>query len=76
MTTLDHIRQGQQMMILEIPDTCPVKAMLRDFGILQGSALRCQYFSPGRELVVLEWEGTVLALRLRELKDITVKELA
>lgn len=73
MISLDRILPGERVQVVDIPDQCPLKAPLEQFGITSESILRCLYFSPGGELAALETRGSVLALRLRELSGITVR---
>ena len=70
---LSDIHSGQQACLMDIPQGCPVKARLAQFGIGPGSQVRCRFFSPGHHLVALEWGGTVLAMRLKDLTGITAR---
>lgn len=73
MKRLSQIRQGDWVEVVDIPMSCKLRQPLQQFGIIPGSILICRYFSPGKELVAIECEGTVIALRLRELSQITVR---
>lgn len=73
MIKLSEIRTGDCVEIMDIPKRCPLQMPLEQFGITVGSILRCRFFSPGSELVALEHEGTVIALRLRDLSRISVR---
>lgn len=73
MVRLSQIRTGDRVEVVEIPKQCPLRLPLQQFGITPGSILFCRYCSPGAELVALECEGSVVALRLRELSLITVR---
>lgn len=70
---LCDIHPGQQVQILDIPQHCHLKKRLEQFGVQAGMVTRCQYISPGRHLVALVFGGTVLALRLADLKSITAR---
>lgn len=73
MIRLSEIRPGDRVEVVEIPKQYPLQQPLRQFGITPGSILFCRYCSPGAELAALECEGSVVALRLRELSRITVR---
>lgn len=73
MIRLSQIRTGDRVEVLDIPKRCPLRMPLQQFGITPGSILFCRYCSPGAELVALECEGSVVALRLRELSKIMVR---
>ena len=73
MQNLSQIRPGDRVEVVDIPKKCPLRQMLRQFGITPGSILFCRYCSPGFELAALECDGSVTALRLRELSQITVR---
>lgn len=73
MIRLSQIRTGDRVEVVEIPKKCPLRQPLQQFGITSGSVLFCRYCSPGAELAALECEGSVVALRLKELSRITVR---
>lgn len=73
MIKLNEIRTGDYVKVLEIPEQCPLCQPLQQFGIAEGSVLFCRYCSPGAELAALECQGSVVALRLQELSDITAR---
>ena len=73
MVSLSQIRTGDRVEVVEIPKCCRLRQQLQQFGVTSGSTLYCRYCSPGSELVALECEGSVVALRLRELSEITVR---
>lgn len=71
MISLDRIAPGERVQVVDIPTDDPLKVPLEQFGITVGSILQCRYFSPGGDLAALESQGSVLALRRRELSGIT-----
>lgn len=73
MIRLSQIKAGERVEVLDIPKRCPLRMTLRQYGITPGSILSCRYCSPGEELAALEYEGSVVALRLSELSEITVR---
>ena len=70
---LKDIRPGVRAVVTEIPDSSLLKSRLRDFGLVQGTELRCLFLSPGGDLAALELRGTVIAVRLADLDGITVR---
>lgn len=70
---LGDIHLGEQVRLVDIPQNCPVRPRLSQFGIETGALVRCRCFSPGHHLVALEWEGTVLAVRREDLMGITAR---
>lgn len=70
---LENIRPGIRAVVTKIPDTSALKSRLREFGLVPGTELSCRFLSPGEDLAALELRGTVIALRLKDLKGITVR---
>jgi Fe2+ transport system protein FeoA len=73
MDKLSRLKQGERVEIVDIPQSCPLHIPLQQFGITRGSVLFCRYCSPGGELIAIECEGGVVALRVKELSEITVR---
>lgn len=73
MENLSRIKQGDRVEVVDIPLRCPLRLPLQQFGIVPGSVLFCRYCSPCGELAAIECEGSVAALRLKELSQITVR---
>lgn len=73
MEKLGSLKQGERVEIVDIPQSCPLHIPLQQFGITPGSVLFCRYCSPGGELIAIECEGGVVALRVKELSEITVR---
>lgn len=72
-TTLDLLRPGVEAVVIKIDVQYFLKRRLTDFGLVPGTAVRCRYRSPGRDVTALEFRGTVVALRTRDLKHIRVR---
>lgn len=69
---LDKLRLGQQGIVERI-ETNPLLALrLRSFGLIPGAQVRCRYRSPGGSVTALEFCGTVVALRTRDIRQIRV----
>lgn len=72
-TTMDLVRPGVEAVVVRIDAGYFLKRRLKDFGLVPGTAVRCRYRSPGRDVTALEFRGTVVALRTRDLKRILVR---
>lgn len=72
-TDLRCIRPGERAVVLEINTGLPLKQRLWDFGFIPGTPVRCGYRSPGGKVTALEFRGTVMAMRTRDLRDIRVE---
>lgn len=72
-TNLNCIRPGAQAVVTQIHADTRLKSRLRDFGLVPGTVVRCRYRSPGGSVTALEFRGTVVALRTRDLQKIRVR---
>lgn len=70
---LSDIRSGMQVHIETIPPS-PLKERLRQFGLMEGMEVGCRYARGN--LVALEWIGTVVAVRRKDIGDIMVRVVA
>lgn len=75
MLRLNEIQQGNHVELVTIPESHPLRKPLERMGIRSGSRVYCQYSSPQKDLVALEQDATVVALRRDELWDITARLL-
>lgn len=73
MIRLSQIRTGDRVEVMDIPENCSLRHSLQQYGVVRGSQLFCRYCSPGGELVALECQGSVIALRLDSLTEIKVR---
>lgn len=72
-TNLSCIRPGTQAVVTQIGTDARLKCRLRDFGLVPGTMVRCRYRAPGGSVTALEFRGTVVALRTRDLQKIRVR---
>ena len=63
---LSKIQRGQRLLVQTIPDG-PLKSRLRQFGFVEGVVAVCRLSKSS--IVALEWMGTVVALRRRDIKE-------
>lgn len=70
---LDTVQAGYSAVVekLCLPET--LQRQLTSFGMVPGTALQIRYKSPDSSVTALEFRGTVLAMRTRDLKGIRVK---
>ena len=71
--TLDCIRPGKRVVVVEVNTDAALKRRLKDFGLVPGISVCCRYRCPWGNLTALELRGSVLALRTRDLKKIRVR---
>lgn len=70
--SLDRLRLGQQGVVSAVDTDALLKCRLRCFGLIPGTQVRCRYRTPGGSVTALEFRGTVVALRTRDMKKIRV----
>ncbi len=71
--TLDSLRLGQRAEVTGLDTAASLTARLRDFGMVPGTQVQCRYRTPGGSVTALEFRGTVVALRTRDMKKIRVR---
>ena len=69
---LDDLRPGDAAVVKAVNTTTHLRRRLQDFGFVPGTLVTCRYLGPGRKVAALEFRGTVLALRMADLRDIRV----
>ena len=70
--SLDRLLPGQQGVVTCIDTDAFLKSRLRAFGMVAGTQVRCSYRSPGGSVTAVEFRGTVVALRTRDMERIRV----
>lgn len=73
LTYMHRLKQGESCIVERIELSQPLEERLRDFGLVSGTKAACRYKSPDSCVTALEFRGTVLALRTRDLRGIRVK---
>lgn len=68
--SLDCLRPGQEGVVSGIDTDEQLKVRLQAFGMVPGTSVCCSYRSPGGSITALEFRGTVVALRTRDMKKI------
>ena len=70
---LDRLPCSIPAIVLEISCKQELRERLRDFGLVPGTEVIARYRSPDKGVTALEFRGTVIALRTRDLKGVRVK---
>ncbi len=71
-TGLDVLKPGAKGVVIRVDAEPALKGRLRDFGLVPGTQVCCRYRCPWGHLTALEFRGSVLALRTRDLRKIRV----
>lgn len=71
--SLNNLRLGKSGIVTCVETEPVLKKRLRDFGMVPGTIVGCRYRSPGGSVTALEFRGTVVALRTRDMKKILVR---
>ncbi len=72
-TGLDVLRPGAKGVVIRVDAEPALKRRLQDFGLIPGTVVSCRYRCPWGHLTALEFRGSVLALRTRDLRKIRVR---
>lgn len=72
-TTLDQLREGQCARILRLDLRGAMRRRLLDFGMIEGTKIRCLRRSPAGDPVIYRVRGTMLALRRQDGSRIAVE---
>lgn len=68
--TLDRLGINKMAVITTIATDAATQKRLRDYGLVPGTIVRCRYRDPGGTVSALEFRGSVVAIRTKELKRI------
>ena len=71
--SLDRLPVGVPAVVVRIGCPRELTRRLEDFGLVQGTQVVARYRSPDKGVTALEFRGTVLALRTRDLKGVRVR---
>ena len=70
---LDKLPIGIPSVVMRIRCPKELEKRLGDFGLVEGTVVTARYRSPDKGVTALEFRGTVLALRTRDLKGVYVR---
>lgn len=71
--SLNALKLGKFGTVTSIGTDPLLKERLRAFGMVPGTWVGCRYRSPGGSVTALEFRGTVVALRTRDMEKILVR---
>jgi Fe2+ transport system protein FeoA len=66
--TLAQLPLDKLAVVTEIHTKESVKSRLRDYGLVPGTIVRCRYRSPDGSVLALEFRGSVVAVRAKDLQ--------
>lgn len=72
-TTLDQLREGDCARIVRLALRGAMRRRLLDFGMIEGTRVRCLRLSPAGDPVIYRVRGTMLALRRQDSRRIDVE---
>lgn len=75
-TTLDQLREGDCARIVRLEMRGAMRRRLLDFGMIEGTTIRCLRLSPAGDPVIYLVRGTMLALRRQDSRRIAVEVIA
>ena len=70
--SLDRLPQGIPATVVKVDCSGELRSRLKDFGLVPGTQVLTCYRSPDRGVTAVEFCGTVIALRTRDLKGVRV----
>lgn len=71
--SMEHIRPCDRVRITCISEFNPLKERLREFGLVTDTQVFCPFLSPAGDLAALEFGGTVIAVRVKDLAGIRAR---
>ena len=71
--TLDRMPTGIPAIVLQMECRQELRNRLRSFGLVPETEVIVRYRSPDNGVTALEFRGTVIALRTRDLKGVRVR---
>lgn len=69
---LDQLPLGVPGEITKMAENKPLTRRLNQFGMVPGTRICCRYRTPGGSVTAVEFRGTVVALRTRDMSAIRV----
>ncbi|MGM9522969.1 MAG: ferrous iron transport protein A [Faecousia sp.] len=72
-TTMNRLREGQCARVTSLGLTGELRRRLLDFGLIEGTEVRCLRISPAGSPVLYRVRGTLLALRTADSGRIRVE---
>ncbi len=66
--TLDRLCVDKIAVVTQICTHDHLKHRLRDYGLVPGTIVRCRYRSPDGSVMALEFRGSVVAVRAKDMR--------
>ena len=73
--SLDRLRLNRWATVVSIDTEETMRERLKDFGLIPGTKVRRRFTSPHGDVAAIAFRGSLLALRVGDLKRIKVKSL-
>lgn len=70
---LGELGLGRMAKVLRVETDGTLGARLKDFGLVPGTRVCCRYRTPGGTVTAVEFRGTTVALRTRDMQAIRVR---
>lgn len=70
---LNQIRLGKTARVIRMETDGTLGSRLKDFGLVPGTRVCCRYRTPGGKVTAVEFRGTTIALRTRDMQAIRVQ---
>ncbi|MBR4863874.1 MAG: ferrous iron transport protein A [Oscillospiraceae bacterium] len=68
--TLAQLPLDKMAVVTEILTNESLKSRLHDYGLVPGTIVRCRYRSPDGSVLALEFRGSVVAVRAKDLQRV------
>ena len=72
-TSLDLLKPGRKGIVTAVCVDRSLRDRLRSFGLVPGTVVRCSYRNPWGDVTALNFRGSTLALRTKDLRKIRVR---
>lgn len=67
------MKKGEKGRIFQIEGEAVYQLRLKDYGIVEGTCVRCRHIGPGNHLYAIEARGTLVAIRKKDAGMILVE---
>lgn len=68
--TLSQLCVDKMAVVTHVDTEEKLKQRLRDYGLIPGTIVRCRYRSPDGSVLALEFRGSVVAVRSKDLEAV------
>lgn len=70
---LNELALGKTAKVTKVKENGTLGSRLKDFGLVPGTCVCCQYRAPGGKVTAVSFRGTTVALRTKDLQNIWVQ---